>query len=139
MKIKTALAVDRCKIPGQHPAGQCLMLQVTKGSKPDSVSKRWIVRVVIRGKGRRDIGGIGSPPDVTLAQAREMAMEIRKLARSGIDPVQYRKAKIAAAAAEAQKAASQAKTFRECYDDYVADRLTSQSPRYVKRWKVYID
>lgn len=48
-------------------------------------SKRWVQRLVIQGK-RRDIG-LGSASLVTLAEAREKALEGRKLARSGGDPM----------------------------------------------------
>lgn len=55
-----------------------------------SGSKRWIQRVVIRGK-RRDLG-LGSASLVTLAEAREAAYENRKLARAGGDPLAEKRA-----------------------------------------------
>lgn len=48
-------------------------------------SKRWVQRLVVQGK-RRDIG-LGSASLTTLAEAREQALEARRLARSGGDPI----------------------------------------------------
>jgi hypothetical protein len=69
---------------------------------PSQISRRWIARVTIHGGKCRDIGGIGSPddmPKVTVGQAREKAMETRKLARVAVDPEQHRDAKLKACAA----------------------------------------
>ncbi len=48
-------------------------------------AKSWVQRIVIRGK-RREIG-LGAPPVVPLAQAREPALENERLAHSGGDPL----------------------------------------------------
>ncbi|MEZ5767619.1 MAG: integrase arm-type DNA-binding domain-containing protein [Paracoccaceae bacterium] len=48
-------------------------------------AKSWVQRIVIRGK-RREIG-LGAPPVVTLAQAREQALENKRLAHAGGDPL----------------------------------------------------
>ncbi len=47
-------------------------------------SRRWVQRIVIRGR-RRDLG-LGSYPLVSLAEAREAAAGNRKVARAGGDP-----------------------------------------------------
>ena len=54
-----------------------------------SITKQWILRTVIRGK-RRDIG-LGAFPLVTLAKAREEAARLRRIARSGGDPLEERR------------------------------------------------
>jgi integrase len=64
-------------------------------------AKSWIVRTVIHGK-RRELG-IGGADLVSLAEAREKASEIRKVARSGGDPDADRKAAARAAAEAAQR------------------------------------
>ena len=64
---------------GYHAAGGSLYVQVT-----DSGSRSWILRTLVHGK-RREMG-LGSYPDVSLAEAREKASELRKIARSGGDP-----------------------------------------------------
>lgn len=52
-------------------------------------SKSWILRTVVHGR-RRDLG-IGSASLVSLAEAREKARELRKIAREGGDPDAVRK------------------------------------------------
>jgi hypothetical protein len=64
---------------GRHPDGGGLYLQVDP-----SGARRWILRTVARGR-RRDFG-LGSANLVSLAEAREKAIELRKIARSGGNP-----------------------------------------------------
>lgn len=76
----TAAAVRAAKEPGLYNDGQGLYLKVDA-----SGAKRWIQRIVIHGK-RRDLG-LGSVALVSLKEAREKALEQRKLARAGEDPL----------------------------------------------------
>lgn len=79
-KRLTAATVRTVKEPGFYGDGQGLYLKVdTTGAK------RWVQRIVVHGK-RRDIG-LGSASLVGLAEAREKALEQRKLARAGGDPI----------------------------------------------------
>lgn len=71
----TALEVRNAKGQGMLPDGGGLYLV-------DAM--RWILRIMVRGK-RQDIG-LGSASDVSLAEARELAQGMRKIARSGGDP-----------------------------------------------------
>ncbi len=83
----TALQVKNAA-PGVHVDGKGLLLRV----RP-SGAKSWVLRVQYAGR-RRDIG-LGSIDDLTLAEARESAAHLRKIARQGRDPVLERdKAKI---------------------------------------------
>ena len=66
--------------PGRHADGNGLFLYV----KPEG-TRSWIQRLVIRGR-RREIG-LGAVALVSLAEARELALANRKLARSGGDPL----------------------------------------------------
>jgi len=66
--------------PGVHSDGAGLILRV----KP-SGARSWVLRVQYQGV-RRDVG-LGSDVDLTLAEAREKAALLRKLARQGKDPV----------------------------------------------------
>lgn len=63
--------------PGVHGDGSGLYLRV----KP-SGAKSWVLRVQHSGK-REDIGLGGYPADLSLAEAREKAAHLRKLARQG--------------------------------------------------------
>jgi len=69
--------------PGRHAAGEGLYLLVS-----DSGSKSWVLRVQARGR-RRDIG-LGSTAELDLSEARERARELRKVAKSGGDPIAAR-------------------------------------------------
>lgn len=75
----TAIAVRRKK-PGKYADGNGLYLVVD-----DSGARRWILRTVVKGK-RRDIG-LGSVALVGLAEARDEAARLRRIARDGGDPV----------------------------------------------------
>ena len=75
----TAVAVRRKK-SGKYADGNGLYLVVD-----DSGARRWILRTVVIGK-RRDIG-LGSVSLVGLAEARDEATRLRRIARAGGDPV----------------------------------------------------
>lgn len=83
-KALTAQGVKAITAPGKYFDGHGLYLRV----EPNG-SRFWVQRIVIRGK-RSEIG-LGSPTLVSLAQARATALENRKVARSGGDPLQARR------------------------------------------------
>jgi integrase len=70
--------------PGRYSDGDGLILQISP-----SGGKSWLLRVQIKGR-RRDIG-LGRVQDVSVTAARSAAADMRKLARSGIDPLEERK------------------------------------------------
>lgn len=84
-KALSAAFVRTVKEPGKYTDGHGLFLKVDA-----SGAKRWVQRIVIRGK-RSEIG-MGSASLVSLAEARETALENRKLARAGGDPLQAKRA-----------------------------------------------
>lgn len=73
--------------PGRHGDGAGLYLVVDP-----SGARRWIVRVTIKGQRNRNGGplrtdlGLGGADVVTLHQARERALEYRRMAKSGLNP-----------------------------------------------------
>lgn len=83
-KALTAVRVRSLKESGRYADGNGLYLVVAP-----SGAKRWLLRTVVHGR-RRDIG-LGSQKLVSLADARDMAFEYRKLARSGGDPLAERR------------------------------------------------
>ncbi len=83
-KRLSAQTVRSLNLPGLHGDGNGLYLKVDP-----SGAKRWIQRIVIEGK-RRDLG-IGPLSLVSLTEAREKALENRKLARAGGDPLATKK------------------------------------------------
>ena len=74
----TAKAVAAASKPGLYGDGDSLYLKIG-----DTGSKSWIGRMV-GGKIRKH--GLGPAPEVSLAEAREKADEVRRLIRNGVDP-----------------------------------------------------
>ena len=83
MQRLSAIAVRNVKAPGRYPDGNCLYLEV----EPTG-AKRWLLRVVVHGR-RRDIG-LGSATTTSLAEVRELAVQLRAVARKGGDPLTER-------------------------------------------------
>jgi integrase len=79
-KRLSAAFVRTVKEPGFYGDGHGLYLKVDA-----SGARRWVQRLMIHGK-RRDIG-LGSASLVSLSEAREKALEQRKVARAGEDPI----------------------------------------------------
>lgn len=79
-KSLTAQFVCTIARPGKYFDGNGLILRVQSNG-----SKQWIQRITIRGR-RREMG-LGNPELVSLANARELAIQNRKLARAGGDPL----------------------------------------------------
>jgi integrase len=75
----SARRVQTLTKPGMHGDGAGLYLRIGPTG-----GKSWVLRTVVHGR-RRDFG-IGSASLVPLSEAREMAQQLRKIARSGGDP-----------------------------------------------------
>src|SRR5262245_957414 len=95
--IRAAKSGER---PYLIPDGDGLYLRVQPGG-----ARSWIVRLY-RGGRARDMG-LGPYPEITLAAAREMALEARRAALRGDDPIASR---------QRVKAVP---TFREAADAYI--------------------
>src|SRR5208337_5008187 len=80
----SAVKVASLKQRGMHPDGGGLYLQVSENG-----SRSWIFRFKKGGRSR-DMG-LGSLATISLAEAREMAAECRRLRLTGIDPIESRK------------------------------------------------
>ena len=107
-KALTAKEVQAIREPGRHADGGGLYLLVAPGG-----SKSWMLRTVVMGT-RRDIG-LGSLTLVSLAEAREEARRLRKIARDDGDPLAERRRQVVptfeAAATDVHKAHSE--SYRE--------------------------
>lgn len=95
--------------PGKHGCGDNLWLTV-----PEAGRGTWTFRASIRGKPVEM--GLGSTKDVPYAEACDAADAARKLAKGGTNPIEDRRARVAAVA-EADAAAT---TFRTAAAAYVA-------------------
>lgn len=82
-KALSAVTVRNAK-PGRHADGNGLYLEVDP-----SGARRWLLRITVRGK-RRDVG-LGSASLVSLAEARDAALDMRRIARAGGDPLHERR------------------------------------------------
>lgn len=81
-KPLSAAFVRTIREPGKYHDGGGLGLMLRVES---SGSRRWVQRIVISGR-RREIG-LGTPPVVTLAAAREAALANKRIVLAGDDPV----------------------------------------------------
>jgi integrase len=105
--------------PGRHHdgAGTGLFLWVKQ-----SGSRQWVQRLTV--KGRRVEIGLGAPPIVSLAMAREQAVSNARLIRAGGDPL-----------AEKRKA-SQSITFAEAVEQYLSSKLDGfRNEKHQKQWR----
>ena len=79
-RVLNAFKIKSLKKPGRYADGNGLYLVV----EPTG-AKRWMLRTVM--KGRRNDIGLGGIQLVSLADAREKASALRKIARAGGDPI----------------------------------------------------
>lgn len=91
----------------------------------------WVYRYMLNGDARSM--GLGSYPDISLAEAREEAAKWRKVRAQGRDPIEVRRAEGAAArAADAKQM-----TFEQCADAYIeAHRKSWTNAKHAEQWKV---
>ncbi len=115
LAVSSARTVETLTKAGRHNAGDNLYLSITKAG-----SKRWVFLYAFGGQ-RRELGlGSAANGHVTLAQAREKAIEARKVINSGDDPVKVM-GKSARAIAERG-----VPSFGSFADDY----LTAHGPKF---------
>ena len=99
----TALKIARVRKPGRYGDGGGLVLQVSKWG-----TKSWLFRYERNGRERQM--GLGPLHTISLADARELATEKRKLLLRGLDPIDERNTERAARRLEVAKAM----TFDQC-------------------------
>jgi integrase len=120
----TVRTVETAKAPGYYADGGGLYLQVTDGGRS------WIFRYQIAGR-RRDMG-LGPVDLVTLAEAREKALAARRLILNGADPIEARRATIAAERLDAAKAM----TFSACAEAYIeAHKAGWRGGKSAEQWQ----
>jgi integrase len=114
------------KKPGFHPDGRGLYLAVSPSS-----SRSWIFRYMLRGRSR-DMG-LGSFPDISLAEARNAAADARARCREGIDPIEQRDSQRAAQRIEKARSVS----FEECTTLYFeANRAAWRNAQHTRDWEL---
>ena len=114
MSRLTYLTVKNATKPGRHSDGDTLYLYVAPGG-----SKSWIQRITVAG--RRCEIGLGGWPGTTLAQAREKAMDNRRIVRNGGDPL-------------AEKHKVRIPVFQDAARSAYATYSVDWSPGHAKAW-----
>lgn len=119
------LQASKLKEPGLYGDGAGLWLKVTEQG-----SKSWIFRFTRAGRERWM--GLGSFPDVSIAEARDTAAEYRKKIRNGIDPLQEKQD----LAAALQVSRAKAVTFDWCAEQYInAHKAGWKNAKHVDQWR----
>lgn len=120
----TALAVKAMTTAGLHGDGNGLYLQVTPPT-----GKSWVFRFKLGGKSRQM--GLGSVNDVTLANARDLAADYRRMARKGVDPILHRQVEKAKAIADAHL-----NSFKEVAEAYIKEHGEGwRNAKHAQQWK----
>jgi integrase len=102
--VLSAIEVKRLPVGFNPVGGVAGLALVVRGE----TARSWVLRIKIGGR-RRDIG-LGAYPEVSLARARERAVEARDKVRLGIDPVRERKRLYEALRLEN----SRSRSFQQC-------------------------
>jgi integrase len=131
-KELSALEVKRLSRPGWHAVGGVtgLLLQIRSPARSGAPSSRsWILRLSVAGQ-RQPIG-LGSYPQVSLADARELARQLSLEAKGGVNLLARKRAQRSALIA----AAAKNKTFRDCADAYMKAHASDYTnPKHRQQW-----
>ena len=136
-KELSALEVKRLSRPGWHAVGGVagLLLQIRPPAQQGQpIPRSWILR--LRVAGQRQPIGLGSYPQVSLAEAREQARKLSLEAKGGVNLVARKRAQRSALIA----AASKNRTFKECAEAYLDAHVTDYTnEKHRKQWPSTLD
>jgi integrase len=122
--LLTAAKVKALEKPDDYLDGRGLYLQVR-----NKTSKSWLLKYSMFKKAREM--GLGSAFDFSLAEAREMRDRYRKLVKTGIDPIEHRKAEQAARLAVNAKSV----TFKQAAERFIAANLAGwKNVKHADQW-----
>lgn len=120
----SALQVTKLSKPGLHGDGGGLTLQITKTG-----AKSWLFRFMRDGKAYGM--GLGATHTVSLQEARQKALEARKLLSDGINPLTAKKQNRIATALENARMM----TFDQCAQAYItAHRASWKNVKHADQW-----
>ena len=127
--LKTAMKLTTARIkhlttPGLYGDGGNLWLRVT-----ETGNQSWVFRYSRHGKAR--VMGLGSLDLVPLGEARQLAVEARKLLLADIDPLDRREQDRAATLA----AQARTTTFAQAAEQYIAAHRSSWTPGHHQKWQ----
>jgi len=120
----TALAITQAKRRGYYGDGGGLFLQVSA-----TAAKSWVFR--FKEDRRLREMGLGPTHTVSLAEARQKALDCRKARLDGRDPIEARRAERMHAKLDAAKAM----TFVACAERYIASHKAGwRNPKHAAQW-----
>lgn len=121
----SARLVTSIREPGMRADGLGLYLHVSEAG-----AKSWVYRFMLRGKSH-DMG-LGGVDVVSLSEARERALEARKLHKAGIDPIEERNAERTRQAVDA----ASSMTFAECAKALIRSHEAGwRNPKHRQQWR----
>lgn len=124
-KRLTAIAVEKMAKPGRYGDGHGLWLQVSP-----SGTKAWLFRYQRHGRARQM--GLGPVHTISLAEARQKALDCRKLLLDGSDPIDARCERVASTKVEAARGVS----FKSCAERFIAGHEASWKNKVHRaQWK----
>jgi integrase len=124
--LKSAKSVESIKEIGYHNCGQGLYLQVSKQG-----TKSWLYRYTSPLTRTRREMGLGSFKFVSLAQARQYAIEAKRLVINGKDPIEERKK----GQVEAQLKQARNLTFKEIAEACIAAKAPEwKNAKHAQQW-----
>ena len=124
--LSSAKSVEAIKEVGCHTCGKGLYLQVSKQG-----TKSWLFRFTSPITKKRREMGLGSLDFVSLASARQLAIDNKRLVISGRDPIEERKQ------SQLQKQLDQARklTFKELAEACIASKSHEwKNAKHAKQW-----
>lgn len=123
LNVKQVEALVRRGGTARHRVAPNVYLQLGEGRAA------WLFRYKLPGQKPRAMG-LGGFGDVTLAKARELAEEARRLVKAGVDPLEARKD-----VARALLVRRQAPTFRKAAEEFVASQEAGwRSGKHAAQW-----
>ena len=121
---------------GVHFVGQPqgLTLHIKAPKSPQSQPQGcWVLRANVGSK-RRNIG-LGTYPEVSLAEARRKATELKNLCSQGVDPIEMRQKKRADADLQRLKS----KTFKQVAEEYLTTHESDyRNEKHRRQWRTTI-
>ncbi|MBQ0750107.1 MAG: DUF4102 domain-containing protein, partial [Roseovarius sp.] len=119
-----ALQVKNLSSPGRHAVGAVngLYLNIT-----ETGARSWILRVTV-GLKRRHIG-LGGYPEVSLAEARDRALEMRRKISAGVDPVVERREQRQALVVATKQRTTFEQAFARFFEEKVEGELRNAKHR----------
>ncbi|MBS4047865.1 MAG: integrase arm-type DNA-binding domain-containing protein [Alphaproteobacteria bacterium] len=121
----TALQVSKLQSAGSYADGGGLYLHIRQ-----SGTRAWVFRYMLNKRPREM--GLGPASVVSLAQAREKALECRRLKADGTDPIDARRQRKQQAQIETASRIS----FKQCAESYIDSHAISwRNEKHVAQWR----